>query len=93
MGLSLARVFVWMKSFGSADYDVLSLLTPVRRLLPLRQIYLIPYNTSGTTLFQAPTLQKLLLLLGFLAPTQVPVASVAFCTIGATCALLHLGRH
>ena len=61
------------------------------RPFPLRQIYPRPYNADGTALSRVPTLQKSLLLQGFLAPPQVPVAFVALCTIGAACALLPLG--
>ena len=64
-----------------------SLLTPVCGPPPLRQMYPGPYNAGGTALLQVPTLQKSLLLQGFLAPPQVPVAFVALCTIGAACAL------
>lgn len=61
-GLILLRMCVQMKSFGSVDYDILSLLTPVRRRLLLRQMYPRPYKAGLTTLLQVPTLQKLLLL-------------------------------
>ena len=59
---------------------------------PLSNVPKRSYNTGGTPLLQVPTLQKSLLLPGFLAPPQAPVAFVAFCTIVAACALLHLGR-
>ena len=41
------------------------------RPLLLRQMYPGPYNAGGTALSRVPTLQKLLLLQGFLAPPQV----------------------
>lgn len=43
-------------------------------------------------MLQVPTLQKLLFLQEFLAPPQVPVASVPFCTIGANLCSLAFGQ-
>lgn len=58
--------------------------------LPLLQLYQGPYNAGGTTLSQVPTSQKLLLLQGYPVLPQALVAFITFCTIGATCAPLHL---
>lgn len=68
-----------MKSFRSADYDILSLLT---RLLPIRQIYPRSYNAWNSPIAGAHCYS--------FRPPQVPVAFVAFYTIGAICALLYL---
>ena len=76
------------KNFGNAGYDVLAL---VSRHLPLRQIHPRSFNVGEITQLQGPTLQKQLLLQGLSAPPQVPVASVAYSTIGTTCALSNLG--